>query len=211
MSSEHIQGQLLYDPENIYVTEEEKIRNEKGKWNHLKVIIAELSILKKPTILATYIRNYHLMYNTFVPFRHHNKLYALYSNDYTATRIMTLPDCKDLCGEISSPGGFCPVDYFVPYEPDMGILGDFGFVAGCYWGDDSSWKIQFLDLRHIKDGSFIRDDRFGHIELPQDLPLKDAIDMEDYCVDFGDPPLTERLINIAVTKRFIQDDNLELR
>lgn len=28
--------------------------------------------------------------------------------------------------------------------------GDFGFVWGCIWGDDSSWKVQYLDLSRIR-------------------------------------------------------------
>src|SRR5262245_9428724 len=40
--------------------------------------------------------------------------YALYSSNYTATRVMKLPECRDLGGEEPSSGGFCPVELFVP-------------------------------------------------------------------------------------------------
>ena len=53
------------------------------------------------------------------------------------------------------------------------------FVAGCHWGDDSSWKIQYIDVSRIDEGIIVRDDRFGYIELPSGLSLKKAIDMED--------------------------------
>jgi hypothetical protein len=43
--------------------------------------------------------------------------------------------------------------------------GSFGFVWGCYWGDDSSWKVQYLDLSLIQEGIIMRDDRFGYVEL----------------------------------------------
>lgn len=55
---------------------------------------------------------------------------------------------------------------------------DFGFVSGCFWGDDSSWKIQFLDLSEAHKGIIKRDDRFGRIHLPREMKLRDAIDME---------------------------------
>ena len=43
--------------------------------------------------------------------------------------------------------------------------GNFGFVWGCEWGDDSSWKIQYLDLRKVQQGVIVRSDRFGYVEL----------------------------------------------
>jgi hypothetical protein len=43
--------------------------------------------------------------------------------------------------------------------------GDFGFVWGCIWGDDSSWKLQYLDLSGIQDGVMRREERFGYVKL----------------------------------------------
>jgi hypothetical protein len=59
----------------------------------------------------------------------------------------------------------------------------FGFVAGCVWGDDTTWKIQYLDLSDVRKGVIRRDDRFGYIELPDKIRLRDAIDMCDYGYD----------------------------
>ena len=36
---------------------------------------------------------------------------------------------------------------------------------GCYWGDDNSWKVQYLDLSEIEKGIIRRDERFGYAEL----------------------------------------------
>lgn len=68
------------------------------------------------------------------------------------------------------------------YDDGKNILGpvqycDFGFVAGCVWGDDTSWKIQFLDLSEVEKGIIKRDARFGYVQLPNNLNLKQAIDM----------------------------------
>ncbi len=81
------------------------------------------------------------------------------------------------------PGsGFCPVGFYVPdwWDVHDGSLipgseswdegqewpsGDSGFVWGCHWGDDSSWKVQHLDLHKIRDGVIKRDDRFGYVAL----------------------------------------------
>jgi hypothetical protein len=43
--------------------------------------------------------------------------------------------------------------------------GDFGFVWGCIWGDDSSWKVQYLNLSRIQHGELRRDERFGYVKL----------------------------------------------
>jgi hypothetical protein len=52
--------------------------------------------------------------STFCPFQHDDRWYALYSADYTTTRVMSLPECRDLGGEEPTPSGFCPVEYYVP-------------------------------------------------------------------------------------------------
>jgi hypothetical protein len=56
---------------------------------------------------------------------------------------------------------------------------DHGFIAGCVWGDDSTWKIQYLDLSRVEEGIIRREERFGFIELPRSVLLRDAIDVED--------------------------------
>ena len=46
----------------------------------------------------------------------------------------------------------------------------YGFVAGCIWGDDSSWKIQLLDLKNVDKGEIKRlDDFLPYIEMPQNV------------------------------------------
>ena len=159
------------------------------------------------------------------------KDYALYSHDYTTTRVMELPSCRDIGGEEPDDDGFCPVDFYVPRYVEAEYLdpedkahririnepGDrdltwsttkwtpldqktgerivvekpsyavgpltyypFGFVAGCIWADDGSWKIQYLDLSEVERGVIKRDARFGYIELPHHMKLKDAISMGNY-------------------------------
>jgi hypothetical protein len=78
--------------------------------------------------------------------------------------------------------GFCPVGFYVPDWLDIydesfipgckywtadaeWPVGDFGFVWGCYWGDDNSWKVQYLDLSRVQQGIISRDERFGYVEL----------------------------------------------
>jgi hypothetical protein len=88
---------------------------------------------------------------------------------------MTLPDCRDFCGEEPASNGFCPVDYHVPYDPRLGFQGEFGFIAGAAWADDRSWKVQYLDLSQIDQGVFRREERFGYLHLPEGIRLKDAV------------------------------------
>jgi len=76
----------------------------------------------------------------------------------------------------------------------------FGFVAGCIWADDSSWKIQYLDLSAVDKGEIRRDARFGYVELPDRMSLKQAIDMVDYGYDDAEPYSYTALM--AIRKRF---------
>lgn len=112
------------------------------------------------------------------------------------------------------PGrGFCPAQFYVPdwwddndgsilpgskyWSPeDERITGEVGFVAGCYWGDDSTWKIRHLDLSRITDGVLTGDDRFGYIELTRGQRLADAV-----TYDPGDTPAEDR-VEIAVRTTF---------
>lgn len=183
--------------------------------------------------IGEYTRNYPAFAKeTFYPFLLKGKWYALYSADYTCTRIMTLPDCKDIGGEESDSCGFCSTELFVPafrrsqlalkmkdtknncektvirnhchfegsnrlkeiidaiekqnipndkrkshYTLEEWQHTPFGFVSGCYWGDDSSWKVQFLDLSNADKGIIKRDDRFEYWELPYNLTIKEAVNI----------------------------------
>lgn len=137
--------------------------------------------------------------STFAPFEQDGRWYALYAPDYTSTRVMELPSCKDLGGEEPHSNGFCPVDYYVPYDhaavKKAGDAGRFGFVAGCIWGDDSSWKIQYLDLSEVARGVIVRKDAFGYIPMPSRIErLADCVSLDWYSKEY---PRAE--ISIGVT------------
>jgi hypothetical protein len=199
---------------------------KKKYWNCLQIgVYKQKNDDSEPEKIGEYKRNYTSFYNTFFPFKHKNgNWYALYSPNYTATRIMELPSCEDIGGEEPDGHGFCPVDFYVPnyiYDESNYITSqvnekdldekdddgnpidqekhwDFGFVAGCVWGDDTSWKIQYLDLKDGDKGIIKRSPRFGYIWLPREMSLKNAIEMEDF-EEHGD------WININSTLRFSQD------
>lgn len=65
---------------------------------------------------------------------------------------------------------------FASYDWKEVHTGQLGFVAGCIWGDDSSWKIRAIDLSRISEGVVTEDERFGYIELPYALSLRQAIE-----------------------------------
>lgn len=92
------------------------IKNERG-WDHTLV-----EIYDGDAKIGEYKRNYGSFAEaTFCPFELDGVWYALYSARYTKTRVMRLPECVDIGGEDSSPGGFCPVEYHVPvYRPVIG-------------------------------------------------------------------------------------------
>lgn len=200
-----------------YSVEAKTVKSRPGCWDTLEVLVF-LNEKEGKKQIGSYNRNYHCMYNTFVPFTQNGKDFALYSPEYTRTRIMALPSCKDIGGEEPDSEGFCPVDFFVPIyrkakcrfklpkdekecEEEVWLIEDdcfnekelkdlceiepvtscdFGFIAGCVWGDDLTWKIQYLDLSKASEGILERDERFGYIHLPEKIMLKDTIDMRDW-------------------------------
>lgn len=137
----------------------------------------DVDIIRKDdgVVVGSYERNYGALFRTFHPFRKGGKDFALYSPDYTATRVLELPACRDIGGESRSAMGFCPVDYCVPVNGEGESVADVGFVAGCIWGDDSSWKIQMLDLSRVQFGEIRRHERFGYITLADNMSLDDAV------------------------------------
>jgi hypothetical protein len=190
-----------------------KREDQESSPNHWRT--ATIHIFHAETKIGSYERNYPSFGEmTFEPFELNGRWYALYSRDYTATRLMSLPDCRDLGGEEPSSGGFCPVEFFVPRYRQLSMKnmtgGDIreswhfeskgeslkeedtpawqckvgpwqclkvGFVAGCVWGDDSSWKLEMIDLSSAAEGNVRRDARFGHFEIAAGLPLAAAVQL----------------------------------
>ena len=190
----------------------DKVEFRPGNWNSIRVGVFR-SEGESEEQIGEYTRNYPNLFRTFYPFRKNEVDYALYSPDYTVTRVLELPSCKDIGGEEPNSFGFCPVDFYVPSFIERewikgNRIGDkfvvkepgaenlvasayskpvspvlyypFGFVAGCIWGDDTSWKVQYLDLELVEKGTITRDERFGYIKLPNKLTLKDSIDLVNY-------------------------------
>jgi hypothetical protein len=187
-----------------YYAKAKKVGPE-SSWNRYEVIVLDSNTDQQ---VGSYQRNYCLM-DTFYPFLGKDeKWYALYSPHYTTTRIMSLPDCKDIGGEEIDGNGFCPMGFFVPqvhghdfpeddnyyklkdstmsqYDewnkryPFKGIFAPYGFVGGCVWGDDSSEKVQFLDLSRAHEGILVRDDRFGYHELPRGVSLAEGVEIQE--------------------------------
>lgn|ERR1700733_1475839 len=206
------------------------IEHEKT-WN-----TAIIQILQGEDEIGRYERSYFAFgENTFEPFELNGKWYALYAPDYTGTRIMSLPDCKDIGGEEQNACGFCPVELWVPrfktikstnkksgevrehwwFESDaeqpvsakLVNIGfeessgpwrslNVGFVAGCLWGDDSTWKLQTFDLSRAAEGVIERSERFGYLELGT-MPLTEAIRLEHW------PPYFE--LRAYITSRQTRD------
>jgi hypothetical protein len=158
-------------------------------WHTVRV-----EILDAGRVVATYDRNYSML-QTFEPFRQGNRSFALISPHYTATSVIDLDTGQVIAAEEPTPGGFCPVGYYVPdwwdvhdgtklpgqltwtVDDEWPSAGAFGFVWGCLWGDDSSWKVQYLDLSEVQQGYLRRDERFGYLKLAShpDSPAKEFI------------------------------------
>lgn len=177
-------------PREVFRTKVTEIPTGEGTWDTLHVEVLDAS----GRTVASYDRNYPSLYRTFEPFRQRGRTLALFSSDYTATSVMDLSTGQVIAAEEPHAMGFCPTGFYVPdwWDVNDGSTlpgssywsvddelprGDFGFVWGCVWGDDSSWKVQYLDLSRVQEGVLHRDDRFGYIELAthEDLHPKSFI------------------------------------
>lgn len=175
----------LPKPREKFVVRCTSKKNRPGTWDSAVVEVCRRSS-EGLTSVCKYERNY-AMLGTFEPFRRGGKEFALISRDYTKTAVLDLTSGNVVAEELDKPGatpgaGFCPVGFYVPDWWDLhdgSVIpgseywnadqewpnGNFGFVWGCYWGDDSSWKVQYLDLSEIDAGIVQRDERFGYVEL----------------------------------------------
>jgi hypothetical protein len=143
---------------------------------------------------------------TFEPFRQGSREFALISRDYTRTAVLDLGSGRVIAEEIDSGGeGFCPVGFFVPdwWDVNDGSIipgseywnadrewpnGDFGFVWGCHWGDDGSWKVQYLELSRVRQGVVRREERFGYVELATIGFKTPCLTLEAEALRNSDPP-----------------------
>ena len=193
-----------------FIIECTSIENKPGTWNSTKV-----SIVRDGILIGEYLRNYSRnTKETFFPFLLGGDWYALYSADYTTTRVMKLYEdrIEDWCGEDSSSFGFCPVEMYIPKYNKYSIIGEgeyytvdteyntcaefiaeqedknfvevkycnFGFLSGCVWGDDSSWKLLYIDLSKVPNKELVISDKFGYWELPSRMKLKECVHMSNW-------------------------------
>ena len=163
----------------------------------------EIGVFRGDEQIGSYRRGYDTFFETFFPFIGvDGKEYALYSGNYTKTEVMSLPDCKKVC---ETAGSFCPTGLYVPVlvgiapnendpEPPHGTpheiwsewmhrnwtekYASFGFVSGCQWGDDGSDKVEYLDLSRVPEGIITETAKFGYLELPAGVELKDAVEAD---------------------------------
>jgi hypothetical protein len=180
-------------PRERYTTRITKHQTPAGHWRTTSV-----EVLDGERTVGAYERNYSML-RTFEPFRQGDRHFALVSPFYTATSVMDLSTGEIVASEPHDGGGFCPAGFYVPDWWDVhsahqlpGSLhwtadyewptGEFGFVWGCHWGDDSSWKIQYLDLSEVSKGIIRRDDRFGYLRLAArpDVPMSSFIRVSRY-------------------------------
>jgi hypothetical protein len=174
----------LPKPRERYAIKGTPKANRPGTWDSTVVeVFRRRSSSGAAEKICEYERDYSML-QTFEPFRQGSRDFALISRDYTRTAVLDLGSGSVIAEEeLDSPGGgFCPVGFYVPdwWDVNDGSIipgsehwsadrewpgGEFGFVWGCHWGDDSSWKVQYLDLSRVQQGLVRREERFGYVEL----------------------------------------------
>lgn len=164
---------------------------------HLIITIYQTNEKGEKNKIGQYERDHHDFFLTFYPFKQGVREFALISKHYSKTSVIELPSCKVIAEESwALKDAFCPMDFYVSEQNPY-----LGFVAGCRFNDDTSYKIECLDLNNLQKGKIIRDNRFGYIELSENIKLADAINQtmhndKDYSID------------VAVNMTFTQDGKL---
>ena len=193
-------------PRDRYFVQGTRKENRPGTWASTSVeVFRRTDDGGNPEKVCEYERDYGLLH-TFEPFRQGGREFALISPRYTGTSVLDLATGRVIAEEPDSSSGFCPVGFYVPDWWDLGddsIIpgneywnadrewpsGEFGFVWGCVWGDDSSWKVQHLDLTGIQSGVIRREERFGYLELATDGYRSPCFEPEAVAPPQGsDPP-----------------------
>jgi len=78
---------------------------------------------------------------------------------------------------------------------------NFGFLSGCIWGDDTSWKLRYIDLSQIPNKVLSISEKFGYWELPNG-PLRNHIRMTSWEPGHDWIALTrEQHINLKTNER----------
>lgn len=72
---------------------------------------------------------------------------------------------------------------------------NFAFVSGCFWGDDSSWKIELYDISKAHEGIIKKVPEWGYYELPN-LPLRQCVELSAFQRHVGE---TYNEINATIT------------
>lgn len=110
-----------------YIIEVSTVENKPGTWNSSLVSIYK-ECSGNTQFIGKYLRNYPLYAKeTFYPFQSSDgNWYAVYSANYTCTRVMKLFDdrIEDWCGEEPSNNGFCPTEFYIPRYHEYSLPDD---------------------------------------------------------------------------------------
>lgn len=168
----------------------ESVETRKNCWNYTHVHIYENN-----KWIGGYVRNYHMLYDTFKPFIFNKKWYALCSKDYTGLDIIELPSCKFKNKRSHNSYGFCPVEV-LPLDETLisnidqdeksifisqNQLGKYALISGCVWGDDSNWKVELVTLDPENGLAEIDNDFFDYTPLPEDYNLLESVQYLNIC------------------------------
>lgn len=159
--------------------------------------------------VGAFIFNYHHGLDAIIkPFQIGEDWYITYSTSYTKIAVARLTDkFEHIDSDIGGEGGFCPTEVVIPFklswrdekhdrteveyrwalpknDPDYDFeyetgYADFGFYAGCVWGDDHTMKLRYLDFSKLATERKLQVSApFGYHELPRVGKLIDHINLE---------------------------------
>lgn len=99
-------------------------------------------------------------------------------------------------------------DYAIElYKEFQSYTGQWGLYGGCIWGDDITSKIRYVDLSRISEGIVNADERFGYVNLPNHLTLREAVSInaDDGYMEILTPVMFRMDTGKAMNKEFVVD------
>ena len=196
-----------------YLITTQKVDGKQGCWSVTKV-----EVRRGDTLVFEFTRQYPgFALETTRIFSLGGQDILVYSENYETLNFFNLTKREAIALDDESKKqihGFCPTEILVPkfaieddiYICDGGITGefhDFAFVSGCVWGDDSSWKLNILDMRNLLTGevNYVNNLRelkpeWLYSEIPPGISLAQCVQL-DY---WNDLPLDRSKLTLIVAE-----------
>jgi hypothetical protein len=116
--------------------------------------------------------------NGFCPVEYYIPRYNKSCESMTISGELRAFDIYQVDHEYTSPEAFV-ADWKTPEFVETKFC-NFAFMCGCVWGDDTSWKLRYIELAGVPNKELLITEKFGYWELPTQSTLRQCINMSSW-------------------------------